>query len=283
MSTHPLNRILVVGTHRLAGFALAERFAERYEVIRHPDDSAAHAEAVIAAADADVVIYCGPASESSWSIAAADGLSEAAVDDAASWAKLAGNQFIAITSDAVFTGPFMFHSEDSESLCSSEESQTLLAIESAVIDACPDATIIRTHVFGISPTSDGLVEQLLSGETVAIAGGGHATPISGADLADRIERTMIDPVGGVIHLSGAERVSARQFAERLIDAFDHPRGETSILIGDHASGFASGDRAMVCSRAKQELGLSMPLLNEGLARFRDLYESQKTSTQKAAA
>lgn len=279
----PIERVLVIGTDRVAGNAIADRWSERYETIRRASSEAVDCAEVIADAQASLVVYCGPASESSWSLQAARGLNTTAIAEASAWANAAAGKFVAISSDAQFTGPYMFHSEASEGRCLSHEAAVLSGIESAIRDADRRALIVRTHVFDHSLTGDGLVENILDGDRVTIGGGGHATPILGQDLADLLERAVVSNAHGVLHLAGAERVSPHAFVERLREAFDLPRRPMTVVIGEHQSGFAAGDRALICQQARTKFGLSMPLLTDAFARFRESIESPSHSRIAAAA
>lgn len=281
-STDPVHRVLVVGTDRLAGAAIADRWSDRYEVVRVESSAAVDCEQVVADANADVVVYCGPASEPSWSLRAAEALNAEAICEASTWAQAAG-KFVAITSDAVFSGPYMFHGEACDSACDSAEAAVLRGIESAVQEANETALVVRTHVFGATTNRDGLIESILEGERITIGGGGHATPILGRDLADLLERAVVSDASGILHIGGGERVSAAAFAERLRESFDLPRRPLTVIIGDHETGFASGDRALTCSVARNELGLSMPLLTESFSRLRDDIEGIGVSALSAAA
>lgn len=287
MSCEPIQRILVVGTHRLTGAALAARWAERYDIVTHAADDAEHCESVIASADADVIVYCGPASEPSWSPLAAEGLDEEAVANASRWAQVSGDRFVAITSDAIFTGPYMFHAEACEHRCQTPEASVLAAIEAAIAEVNESALIVRTHIFspgsGEAAPANNLVDQILAEEDVQIAGAGHATPIYAADLADLIECAIVDETTGTMHIAGAERLSPFAFAERLREAFDQPRRTTTLFVGEHESGFASGDRGLICREARERLGVSMPLLTDGFARMRKAIADRQPRRVRIAA
>ncbi|MFT5091789.1 MAG: dTDP-4-dehydrorhamnose reductase, partial [Porticoccaceae bacterium] len=82
----------------------------------------------------DWIIFCGAASRSSWD---SDAVRSEAISDqhAIEWAKAAadGNiEFCMISSDAVFTGPWMLHKEDDEHFCATPQAERLRQIETAV-------------------------------------------------------------------------------------------------------------------------------------------------------
>ena len=74
----------------------------------------------------------------------------------------AGCRLTLISSDAIFTGPWMFHAENSHSLCTSTEASLLKQIEQHAADKSADALIVRTHAIGWQPGSGhGWLETLL--------------------------------------------------------------------------------------------------------------------------
>lgn len=284
-SNEPIRTVAVIGEESMAGAAIATRWADRYEIVGVSTEEmdAITSDGGKIDLHADVVVYCGPASTPSWDAAASAGLNRDAVMAAASIAKLARGRLIMISSDAVFTGPYMFHGESSQSRCQSVEAGIISQIEAAVQKADPLALIVRTHVFGPSVSGRGLVEQILGGERIVVGGGGHASPILGRDFADQLERAMVSDLRGPLHIAGGERVSPRGFAERLREAFDLPRIDQEMIVGEHASGFAAGDRALACRTARGKMGLAMPLLSEGFARLRTQLESTETTRVRSAA
>ena len=71
--------------------------------------------------------------------------------------------FTLLSSDAIFTGPWMFHEEDSDQRCTSSLGRRLARLEVEVRDACPESFIVRTHVFGWNwnDCSTGWIEGLI--------------------------------------------------------------------------------------------------------------------------
>ena len=90
------------------------------------------------------VIFCGSAARSSWEPASKSFNNS----DAESWAVAAAEEslhFTMISSDAVFTGPWMFHDEDSSAVCSSHEAASIRDMETRVQKACEKTLIVRTN------------------------------------------------------------------------------------------------------------------------------------------
>lgn len=242
------------------------------------------------------VIFCGSAARSSWEPPGRD----FEISSAEMWAAAAAQEkrhFTMISSDAVFTGPWMFHDEASVATCSSVEAAEIRRTETLVRRACDSSLIIRTNAFGWSPTrSQGWLETVLSSlqesRPLELDPVCHATPILASDLADYLEPALDDELSGVFHISGAERVSPHQFARQLASAFEVSSPATRILreLSVRPTGFGRGETSLKTRRFRNEYECAMPLLSEGLSRlaeqqrcgYRDRLCGQSTSRGKAA-
>jgi dTDP-4-dehydrorhamnose reductase len=284
--------ILVVGIDSTVGANIAAHLADKHAVVglscggriaiencetqlcgTAADAPARH----IQAARPDWIIYCGPEARSCWEGGAAERLNDESAEQAAQWASAAGKaecRFTMISSDAAFTGPWIFHDEESLAVCRSPEAGRIRDAEKRVREACPAALIVRTNAFGWSPSgSAGWVESLLhrieSRRNVDCDCVHHATPILATDLADIIERAWQEGLSGVFHIAGAERLSPLQFAQRLADQFDLPwlnvRREQSLT--ERPEGFGAGETSLQTKKIRKALCVAMPMLSEGLARL----------------
>lgn len=242
------------------------------------------------------VIFCGTAARSTWEPAGKSFENS----DAVRWATAVGQEkrhFTMISSDAVFTGPWMFHDESSTATCPSAEATSIRQAESDVREACERSLIVRTNAFGWSPSgSKGWLESLLSGlennQPLELDPICHATPILASDLADYLEPALDDELTGVFHVAGAERVSPHQFARQLASAFEIGSPATRILreLAARPTGFGRGESSLQTRRFRSEYDCAMPLLSEGLARlveqnrsgYRDRLCGQEARRDKAA-
>jgi dTDP-4-dehydrorhamnose reductase len=199
---------------------------------------------------------------------------------AAHWAAAARARechFTFLSSDAVFTGPWMFHDEQSDVFCPSAAAQHLRRAEQVVAEQYPTALIVRSNAFGWSPsaTSRGWIDQILSDlDRRSLQGYDyirHATPILATDLADILLRAIDEQLGGLFHVAGAERVNPLQFAQRLADHFELPwlsvrRAEDTLDAS--AAGFGAGETSLQTKKIRKALCVAMPMLSEGLTRLR---------------
>lgn len=285
-----MDKFLVIGVDTVAGANLALVLAEKYRVATwHPEekfdiancdalDPADAPHAALMKTTPDWVIYCGPAARSNWDPRTREAITQNMVEQAEDWAKAsnaAGARFLMVSSDAIFTGPWMFHDENGVGHCQSAEALTIRATEEAVLDADPRALIIRSNVFGWSadPSRQGWIENLL-GEVevrrfVEQDSIRHATPILASDLAAIIERACLEDLSGTFHIGGAERLSPLKFTQRLADLFELPwlavRKDVSLMELPHE--FGGGESSLQTKEIRKALCVAMPLISEGLSRF----------------
>lgn len=242
------------------------------------------------------VIFCGSAARSFWE-PAGKGFENS---EAMLWATATAQEkrhFTLISSDAVFTGPWMFHDEHSAATCSSSEATAIRQVETRVREACDNSLIVRTNAFGWSTSgSKGWLETLLSrmenNQPLELDPIGHATPILASDLADYLDPALDDELTGIFHIGGAERVSPHQFARQLASAFEvgSPATRTIRELAARPTGFGRGETSLQTRRFRSEYDCAMPLLNEGLVRlveqnrsgYRDRLCGQTTRQDKAA-
>jgi dTDP-4-dehydrorhamnose reductase len=200
------------------------------------------------------------------------------VEEAGIWgaaASAANSRLAMISSDAVFTGPWLFHDEDSAGLCHSAQAIAIRAAEQAMLEGQRQGLILRTNAFGWTPepSGKGWIENLLEGiQTRRLVEQDHirhATPILASDLAGILERACLEGLSGIFHVGGAERLSPLKFAQRLADQFNLPwlsiRRESPLA--EAARGFGAGECSLQTKKIRKALCVAMPLLSEGLARL----------------
>lgn len=296
-----METLLVAGVDSIVGANLAATLADRYRVVglalatSEPVTIAGCEIALCLSEDAETlrqqiagirpehIVYCGPAAHSCWNDRG-PALTNAAVQAAANWAKAAsdaGCRLTVISSDAVFTGPWMFHKENSESFCPSPQAAIVRNLEQRVLDACPQALVVRTNAYGWSVEGShlGWIERLLSDLEADVAGPidyiRHGTPIHASDLAEILARAWGESLTGLYHIAGAERVNPSQFAAQLADEFDLPapirvRGES---LTERPAGFGCGETSLHTKQIRMALCVAMPTVAEGLRRLREQTEN----------
>jgi dTDP-4-dehydrorhamnose reductase len=289
-----VDRILVVGAESVAGGNLAAFQAESAppaavlaisrvggisipgcEVRCEPRDAVQPAALIREWRPARVIV-CGQAAVSSWE-PASEQVGTADVEEAAAWAsacRAGGAQCTYVSSDAVFSGPWMFHDEECSGRCELPAAAALRQAERRVQEADPDSLILRTHVYGWSPRGDsGWIEQRLAElRSKRFADQDcerHATPILATDFARILHRAWTAGRTGVFHLAGAERISPLRFVQRLAEQYQLPW--LSLLrrdaLQERSTGFGAGECSLQTKRLRKALCVAMPMLSEGLARL----------------
>jgi dTDP-4-dehydrorhamnose reductase len=223
------------------------------------------------------IVYCGSGATSGW-CGIAPAVSE--LSDLANWlqgATTAGLGFTFLSSDAVFTGPWMFHAENSHSHCRSAEAVALRQMEELVLSQRPDALVLRTHAFGWSPATtttlpnslDGLLASLGLPTAATFDATRHASPLLVTDLAGVIPTAWSAGLAGVYHVAGAERVNPVLFLQRLANQFGLPYSPVAErrALTDSAVGYGRGETSLQTRKIRRALGISLPMLGEGLARL----------------
>ncbi|MEX0725197.1 MAG: sugar nucleotide-binding protein [Planctomycetaceae bacterium] len=289
-----MSQLLIVGIENVAGANFAAALSEHYRVFGlsansplsilgcetdcYDEDDSTAPKSWIDRLNPQWIIYCSPASESVWNGPTQSPISESLVSIAHHWATAAAHADIpltAISSDAIFTGPWMFHGEESNAHCDSNDAQIIRRMEEAIRSAHARSLIVRTHAIGWSPTgSDGgwlerLYAALDQGTRINIDCIRHATPIVATDLAAIVEHAFQEGLTGTFHVSGSERVNPFQFAERFADEFDFapPQHDGQTQLEERPTGFGQGETSLQTLKIRKRLSIAMPLLSEGLRRL----------------
>jgi dTDP-4-dehydrorhamnose reductase len=285
-----MESLLVAGAETMTGANFAVQLAETYDVtagffekprtlpacrtiVCRPNDEEA-AASVLQNVRPTRLVYCGAGSNSAWT-----GSVRPSVEDARQveiWLKAARAANVAVTlisSDAVFTGPWMFHAEKSQSFCPSPEAQILLRIERIAQETLPESLIIRTNAFGWgSVWLENLIASLAHNPTCSLDCVRHASPILVNDLIDIVVRGWHAGLAGVYHVAGGERTNPAAFAQRLAAEFalKAPRPQSTDSLTDKSSGFGQSETSLQTRKIRQALNTSVPLLGDSLRKLRQL-------------
>lgn len=283
-----MNTVLIVGVDSVAGANCAVVFGDKFRVVglaqragvriedcevrtqsRH---DAASVRQVMQQEQPQWVVFCGAAAQSSWDLKATDGIDDAAAIQWAQAAQQAGADFTMVSSDAVFTGPWVSHHEADESYCQTPRACHIRDVEDAVFTAHPEALVVRTNVFGWSalPRPTGFVEQVLASFeqdlSLEIDFVRHGSPLLASDFAEMLLTAHENEVCGVLHLSGGERVNPYQVVELLAEAADlaPPEMPTLTTLAAPITGFGLGETTLNCALARQLIGIQPPRIDDSI-------------------
>jgi len=287
-----MEKLLVVGVDTTTGANVALASTGRYEVqgisLHHrlAFDSFAveHAgcgdtDALIRLADQfrpSWILHCGSLSASSWDLPVADPTWDRETQIVRSLLDCARAQDARLTvvlTDAVFTGPRMFHDESSPTGSGHPAAAHALAIEQFLADTI--ALVVRTHAYGWAPegAEPGMAERiwqaLSTGAAAAPDGRRYATPILASDLADLLDRAYRLNLQGLLHVTGAERTSPFRMAGEMAAASGLPAPRSHMGLVDSLVDGADwlSETSLSSRRARRSLEMPMPMLREGLQRF----------------
>jgi dTDP-4-dehydrorhamnose reductase len=291
-----VDKLLVAGIDTILGANLAAWLANRFQVVglswqlplsiagcataTCDPDSPEAAHHWVAMERPNWIVYCGTPAQSVWNIPAPPAPKPESVYVAGTWARAAqefGSEFTFVSSDAVFTGPWMFHRENGTCFCESTSARILRLLEKEVCDVNPNTLLVRTNAFGFAPRANepGLVETILAAlseeQPVALDCMRHASPILATDFADILERAYFHKLRGVHHLAGGERINPFRFACLLADQFGLPLSTLAAIETpfEHRREYGTGESSLQSRRIRKALETPLPLIREGLGR---LYE-----------
>lgn len=293
-----MKTLLIYGVESVAGANIAHTLSDRYNIIGvaigdcpeidhcqilSGEASLEPPDQLITDIKPDYVLDATCCGDSSWNPDAEIG-DEAqcnlAVERAAACKELAIS-YTLLSSDAIFTGPWMFHEEDSEQTCTSSLGKRLVKLEAEVKNACPDSFIVRTHVFGWNWVNcktgwiEGLLESIQdkASHCHELSQPGYATPILASDLAIILSRGFDENLSGTFHISGAERVNRQQFARKLAE-LSHINWLTVAFHSGHFSQeerrqFGCGEMSLQTRSIRRALCVAMPTLTESITSLLD--------------
>lgn len=231
-------------------------------------------------ANVDYVIDASCCGDSAWNPTAdvaSDDRCEASIDRAKSAAAL-NIPFVFLSSDAVLTGPWMFHEEDSTEYSTSVAGQRLKQTEENILAAHAGSLVVRTHPIGWSPCGNGWLEQLTErlqqGKACPeLSRPGYATPLLASELATILSRALTENLTGRFHIAGAERINRVQFARRLkenlnLHTFRMQLTEQHFSKAERQS-FGCGESSLQTRGIRRALCVAMPTMSESLQTLAD--------------
>ena len=241
-------KIAVWGSDTVAGKALSEEFQQDHEVSAETLNSIPLTEIDQVCSTNDVLIYCGDTSASSWD----SGFGNLTCDlnvvaklvDAAQTQEC---QFVFLSSDAVFNGPWLFHDEYTSRCEKTAIARRIKKLEDIVLNYSR-GTVIRSNILGTSEDNssflDELLDNVLSGKTCRVDATTFSSPILVGDFARITALVVRELPTGIVHVSGAERTTPWSFAIQLTSALGLPRTLIQPVINDHER----TERSLRCER-----------------------------------
>ncbi len=192
-------------------------------------------------------------------------------------AKASGAKLVHISTDHLFDGDSPRKSEEDTPCPLNAYASTKLEAEEAVLEACPDALIIRTNFFGWGTKirtsfSDWIIKALDRGSDLTMFNDVYFTPVLINDLVELVLALVERGGAGVFHVAGRDRLTKYDFAIKLAEIFEYPKDKISAISVEDFTFNAPRpkDMSLACEKAEEFLGTQMPSVEEGLKRLRDL-------------
>lgn len=292
-----MNTLLIAGSDCTVGANIALTLSDKYNVVAvsfsQPQDldgcqnetlarpTNSSVQQLIDEHQPDWILHCGVAGEWTWD-QSGDIASATLIDEVRWWSQICEKEdidFTLMSSDAVFTGPWMFHEEDSDGQCDSQHAQTIRAIEREARAWNPDTLVVRTTAFGWTPESlgEGCIEQIQqlfeSGQIHKLHSMRHATPILATELAEIVVKAVEEGLTGIYHVAGAERINPVQFGRRFSELFDMTWpisvAASQFDNGSRSNTYGNGETSLLTKKIRMALCLPMPTITESLTRLRE--------------
>ncbi len=288
-----MQNVLVLGVDTVLGSNLALEFARWFDVFgmftsfaveidgcqteKRPDSP----DELLARVDQVAprwVVLCGDLSQSSWLDVETPRSDVDVAQTLLDGSRNFGYRLTVISSDAVFTGPRLFHDEDAPRLGTGVFARQACQLERMLADT--SALVVRTHAYGWSPAPDFVpgIEQLWDRLRFSTAceldTKRYATPILASDLASLLCRAMDRELAGLYHIAGAERINPYRFGVEMAAAFGLPSNRVHCRV-EECRGAAStvpSERSLATHRARGALATPMPLVRDGLKRLAEQAE-----------
>ena len=149
---------------------------------------------------------------------------ELAVNVAQACAKLA-LPLIHVSSDHLFSGKTSLVDEIHPTAPRNIYGRTKAEAESRVLEAHPQALVIRTNFYGWGPSyrysfSDAIIEALRSGKELTLFRDVYYTPILIEAAAQTTHDLINLKASGIFHVAGDERISKYEFGLRIAKEFN---------------------------------------------------------------
>jgi dTDP-4-dehydrorhamnose reductase len=188
--------------------------------------------------------------------------------------------FVYISTDAVFDGTRGNYTETDEPFPVNVYARSKLQGEQEVFGQNPKALVARVTLYGWSmrpqpSLAEWIVGQLRAGSYVPGFTDAYFAPLLANDLAELI-LTMLDRgLSGLYHVVGSERISKYEFARSLARAFGQPMDRVvPTKVGEaRLKARRPLDTSLNTHKIAKDLGYSMPDVQSGLCRFRELHEN----------
>lgn len=186
-------------------------------------------------------------------------------------------RLVHISTDHLFDGQGSWKTEIDPLAPLNTYAKTKGEAEQVVLEAHPDALVIRTNFYGWGTSvrtsfSDWIIRALAQGTELTMFNDVFFTPILVNDLIEAIFALLAQEATGLFHLAGGERLSKYDFAVRMAETFGRPTARVRSVSATAVPLRARrpADMSLSCAKAEALLGRKMPSAITGLQRLKEL-------------
>jgi len=191
-------------------------------------------------------------------------------------ARRIGAGMVYISTDSVFDGARGYYGEADEPGPLNVYARSKLAGERAVLAEAPDALIVRTVIYGWNQRrpkrslAEWILSQLTAGSQVPGFDDAVFSPILVNDLGRLLLALLERRASGVCHVAAPEAWTKFEFARAVAKTFGFDTAQVRRASLQSAAMIAPRplDTSLDTSYASRVLGMSLPDVWQGLARFR---------------
>jgi dTDP-4-dehydrorhamnose reductase len=135
-----------------------------------------------------------------------------------------GRVFVQVSTDHLFSGDTPTVSEEHLVSAQNIYGRTKADAELRVLDACPQALVVRTNFYGWGPSyrpsfSDKIVSALRSGKEAELFEDVYYTPIVIESLVSAVHELIDRKAQGIFQVVGDERLSKYEFGVKIAETF----------------------------------------------------------------
>ena len=241
-----------------------------------PEESAALMNAV----EPDWVIHCAAATDvdqceadQAWAFT----LNRNMARNVAEAAREAGAVHVHISTDAVFDGGQGPHAETDEARPINSYGRSKLKGEQAVVDANPQAAIVRTNIYGWSPPgrsslAEWFLESLRQGKRRPGFTDICINPLLVNHLTGLLLHVLEAGLSGIYHIASREPITKYELGVRIAQVFALD-ADLVLPIESEDAGLKAArpkDLSLEVGKIERDLGVHMPEVDDGVATLRRL-------------
>ncbi len=236
-----------------------------------PEESAALMNAV----EPDWVIHCAAATDvdqceadQAWAFALNRGMAR----NVAEAARDVGATHIHISTDAVFDGGPGPHAETDKATPINTYGLSKLEGEQAVVDANPQAAIVRTNFYGWSPPgrsslAEWFLDHLRRGKPMPGFADIQINPLLANQLAVLLLTVLEAGLSGIYHIASRDTITKYELGVRIAQVFELDADLVHPIESEDAGLQAARpkDLSLQTGKIERDLGVRMPAVKDGVA------------------